>query len=278
MVHSPKNSPCMLDPKGNNFQLGTGNIWRCMTCSKGQFSCFSCLFGDITLIFAWEAPLRQISRWKGTIVLLYWRKRGDSLNWKSMKAWRTYQYHLTQASMAGNLQAVLARMKWTTTHSGYNYLQAILKSSKESWSKKDFWCMLYSLCQLANTKKQLPKNRLCAQGRILKNYIFGACTCNELDQNMVFDVRSVHETWTELLQAQAESQSQVCKSLTQPPHNYHRLRSIQKNGYDVFNRMGPNSLNHTKRNANFRFIWNSEVLEVRPNQAQYWPFWHGGKV
>lgn len=115
MVHSPKNSPCMLDPKGNNFQLGTGNIWRCMTCSKGQFSCFSCLFGDITLIFAWEAPLRQISRWKGTIVLLYWRKRGDSLNWKSMKAWRTYQYHLTQASMAGNLQAVLARMKWTTT-------------------------------------------------------------------------------------------------------------------------------------------------------------------
>lgn len=63
MVHSPKNSPCMLDPKGNNFQLGTGNIWRCMTCSKGQLSWFSCLFGDITLIFAWEAPLRQISRW-----------------------------------------------------------------------------------------------------------------------------------------------------------------------------------------------------------------------
>ena len=112
--------------------------------------------------------------------------------------------------------------------------------------------MLYSLCQLANTKEQLPKNRLCAQGRILKNYIFGACACNELDQNMVFDVRSVHETWTELLQAQAESQSQVCKSLTQPPYNYHRLRSFQKNGYDVFDRMGPNSLNHTKRNANFR--------------------------
>lgn len=135
--------------------------------------------------------------------------------------------------MAGNLQAVLARMKWTTTHSGYNYLQAILKSSKESSSKKDFWCMLYSLCQLAYTKEQLPKNRLCAHFRILKNYIFGACTCNELDQNMVFDVRSVHETWTELLQAQAESQSQVCKSLTQPPYNYHQLRSIQKNGYDV---------------------------------------------
>ena len=98
---------------------------------------------------------------------------------------------------------------------------------------------IFGPCYIHGASSLIPKNNYqkivwVAQGLILKNYIFGACTCNELDQNMVFDVRSVHETWTELLQAQAESQSQVCKSLTQPPYNYHRLRSIQKKWITMF--------------------------------------------